>query len=170
MLCQSCGQYPATTLVKEISDGQLTQLHLCDACAQKLGIGSMVGLRMGFDSFLGDLFDAQSPISAEKRCKGCGSSFREISQTGKVGCAQCYQTFRKELTPLIRQLHGTVQYKGKRPTGSALQVVPPIQPMVMVEPATVEEKRRELQQAVQAQEFERAAELRDEIKEMEQHG
>lgn len=170
MLCQSCGERQATTLIKEISEGQLTQLHLCDACARKLGVGAFFGPGMDLGALLGGMMGAPADLPAEKRCECCGATFREIARAGKVGCAQCYFTFRKELTPTILKLHGTAQHRGKKPTGSALKLVPQVSPLVAVEVPELEEKKRQLQQAVEAQDYERAAVLRDEIKEMERHG
>ena len=74
------------------------------------------------------------------------------------------------IPPMIQRIHGAAQHKGKVPGGSALRVTDPNNQIVALEESPLDEKKRLLQQAVEAQDFERAAVLRDEIKEMEQHG
>lgn len=177
MICQVCGKKTATTHVKSVSNGKLTELHLCEDCAAQHGytnIFSDFGFAPG--SLLGGLFgfgepQKQSRVGAgEKplRCKKCGMSFSEIAKTGNVGCSECYNTFRTELIPIIRRIHGSSAHKGKTPVSSALKIADANTNIVAVSP--LDEKRAQLKKAIEAQEFEKAAELRDEIKEMEQNG
>lgn len=170
MTCQSCGQRAATTHIKTVINGQLTETHLCSQCAKKQGYGHMLSEWNGFGSLLGGLLSG-GPEAGEKRCPGCGASFRQISRSGKIGCGECYNTFRGELIPVIERVHGAARHRGKVPGGSALRV-PEQGGLMAVEekkPSKIEEKRQELKKAVEAQDFERAAVLRDEIKEMESH-
>jgi protein arginine kinase activator len=171
MMCQACGKKTATTHIKTIVNGKLTEYHLCSDCAKEKGyshfmndwnwnFGNMLG------GFMSNVFDTE-PVT---RCKTCGSSFEEITESGKVGCADCYQTFRRKLVPVIQRIHGTTRHKGKAPGSSALRVMEQAHPMVPVEETLLEEKKRLLKQAVEAQDFEQAAVLRDEIKEMENNG
>ncbi len=169
MICQVCGQRTATTHIKTLVNGQLTEAHLCAECAQKKGYSSMLSSWNGFGSLLGGLLGEVHPQEI-KRCPGCGASFREISQTGKIGCAQCYSTFRSQLLPVIQRIHGAAQHKGKMPGGSALRVAEPNHQLVAVEESPMEEKKRLLKRAIEAQDFEQAAVLRDQIKEMERNG
>lgn len=173
MTCQACGQRPATTHIKHIVNGQLTETHLCAHCAKKQGYGNILGDWSGFGSLLGGLL-GEVPSQEVKRCPGCGASFAEISKSGKIGCAQCYDTFRGQLLPVIRRIHGAAQHVGKAPGGSALRVTDPNRQMVasprQAAKADLEEKRRQLKEAIETQNFERAAVLRDEIKEAEQNG
>lgn len=168
MICQSCGQRTATTHIKTLVNGQLTETHLCAECAQKKGYGHMFQSWNGFGSLLGGLL-GEAPAKEVQRCPGCGASFQEISQTGKIGCAQCYSTFRSQLLPVIQRIHGAAQHKGKAPGGSALRVTEPNRQLVAVEESPIDEKKRLLKKAVEAQDFEQAAVLRDQIKEMEQN-
>lgn len=127
----------------------------------------------GFGSLLGGLL-GDAPSQEVKRCPSCGASFGEISKSGKIGCAQCYDTFRNQLLPVIQRIHGAAQHMGKIPGGSALRVTDPNRQMVasprQAENPELEEKRRQLKEAIDTQDFERAAVLRDEIKEAEQNG
>lgn len=171
MLCQMCGQHPATTHIKTIVNGKLTQAHLCDDCAKKQGYGNLFAdWGSGFGSLLSGFMGSAAPARQVTRCPGCGASFEDITRSGKIGCAECYHTFRGQLLPIIQRIHGTAQHKGKVPGSSALRVTDPNNKIVAVEETPLEEKKRLLKQAIETQDFERAAVLRDEIKELEQHG
>lgn len=171
MLCQMCGQHPATTHIKTIVNGKLTQAHLCADCAKKQGYGNLFAdWGSGFGSLLSGFMGSAAPARQVTRCPGCGASFEDITRSGKIGCAQCYHTFRGQLLPIIQRIHGTAQHKGKVPGSSALRVTDTNNKIVAVEETPLEEKKRLLNQAIETQDFERAAVLRDEIKELEQHG
>lgn len=171
MLCQMCGQHPATTHIKTIVNGKLTQAHLCADCAKKQGYGNLFAdWGSGFGSLLSGFMGSAAPARQVTRCPGCGASFEDITRSGKIGCAQCYHTFRGQLLPIIQRIHGTAQHKGKVPGSSALRVNDTNNKIVAVEETPLEEKKRLLKQAIETQDFERAAVLRDEIKELEQHG
>ena len=174
MMCQSCGQRTATTHIKTVINGQLTEAHLCSQCAKKQGYGNMLGDWSGFGSLLGGLLTGTETAAQEKRCPGCGASFRQIKGSGKIGCGECYNTFRTQLIPVIERIHGTVQHKGKIPGGSArmvqeknVQLANTGQKTVRVSEA--DRKRQELKAAIERQDFEQAAILRDQIKELESH-
>lgn len=171
MLCQMCGQHPATTHIKTIVNGKLTQAHLCADCAKKQGYGNLFAdWGSGFGSLLSGFMGSAAPARQVTRCPGCGASFEDITRSGKIGCAECYHTFRGQLLPIIQRIHGTAQHKGKVPGSSALWVTDTNNKIVAVEETPLEEKKRLLKQAIEVQDFERAAVLRDEIKELEQHG
>ena len=171
MLCQMCGQHPATTHIKTIVNGKLTQAHLCADCAKKQGYGNLFAdWGSGFGSLLSGFMGSAAPARQVTRCPGCGASFEDITRSGKIGCAECYHTCRGQLLPIIQRIHGTAQHKGKVPGSSALRVTDTNNKIVAVEETPLEEKKRLLKQAIETQDFERAAVLRDEIKELEQHG
>ena len=75
--------------------------------------------------------------------------------------------FHDRLMPTIHRIHGTAKHKGKVPGTSALRIVEPAGKIAVVEQSPIEKKRADLKAAIDAQNFERAAELRDEIREME---
>lgn len=177
MLCQSCHKNTATTHIKSIVNGELTEYALCSECAKKLGYNHFFGSFAddfvgGLGSLLGGFFGGEAANESVTRCRKCGASFEEISRSGKVGCAECYRTFRNQLLPSIQRIHGTANHRGKRPGTLAMQVVKKqeIVPTPAAEPkpkTPLEEKKEALQKAIQEQNFEQAAVLRDEIREME---
>ena len=92
MICQHCGKTPATTRIKRIVNGQLSETAICSDCARKMGYGPLLGdWSLPLGSLLGGLMEEEA--EPEIRCKGCGITFEEITRTGRVGCAQCFQTF-----------------------------------------------------------------------------
>lgn len=170
MLCQSCQKNTATTRIKSIINGELTEYALCPDCAKKLGYSNFFNdfTGLGLGSLLGSFFGTESPVPQIMRCEKCGSSFEEISRSGKVGCAVCYKTFRDRLLPSIQRIHGTAHHQGKRPGTMAIQVVK--KPEITAQPklSPLEEKKQAMQKAIEAQDFEQAAVLRDEIRAMEE--
>ncbi len=122
MLCQCCGKNPATTYIKTVSGGKLTEYALCPECALQLGCGNFfAGLGYRLDGIIGEFFGNEEE-NDEVRCRCCGSSFSDIVRSGRVGCAECYRTFYDRLLPIIRQIHGSDTHRGKRPGGSLPQV------------------------------------------------
>ena len=166
MLCEKCGKRQATTHIKKSINGVYGEHHYCSKCAAENGVESFpsfgaFGENGLFSSLLGLPFSAPAQRSASDavRCPSCGTSFAEISQSGRVGCAKCYDTFRKQLLPTVERIHGRATHVGKAP-----------------ETELTEEDKREmklselknkLNAAVEAQEYGQAAKYRDEIKEME---
>lgn len=125
-----------------------------------MGYGNlMTDLGRDFSSLLGGFFrDGDEEESDVLRCAGCGATFESIARSGKVGCAQCYQTFSGRLLPLIQQIHGNTRHRGKVPGGDLPQPRQQSQLAVM---------RRELRDAIDTENFEQAAELRDCIRLLE---
>ena len=163
--CDKCGAENANTHVKTIINGEFREYDLCSACAHKLGYSNpFADMESEFSHMLGSFFGNVLPARTQStRCEFCGSTYAEIANTGQVGCAHCYELFADRLNPSIVRIHGNAAHCGKHSKAAA---------QARAEHAeTKEEKLRRLQsqldEAIKQQEFERAAELRDEIKEME---
>ena len=165
MLCQSCGKRPANTHIKTIINGELTEHSLCSECAQKMGYGNSFFPSKTFDQFFSSFFGKNSLMGDTLRCPVCGASLSDISDTGKVGCADCYKTFLNQLMPSIQRMHGNTHHIGKIPMGTALQVVEQTEEKEPPkEKSEIEQYQEQLQTAIDEQNFELAAELRDKIK------
>ncbi len=123
MLCQRCKKNPASTYVRTVADGKLTEYALCAECAQQLGCGNpFAGLWYGFGEISHEFFKNKNGAADTLRCKCCGMSFNDIVRSGRVGCAECYHIFQQKLTPVIRQLHGSAVHSGKAPGADLPQV------------------------------------------------
>ncbi len=159
MLCQNCGKYEATTHVKRIINGESAEAHLCIDCAKALGYTDVFG---GFGNTFGDLLGSffnepqvATLSSRTVRCEKCGNTFNDIVNSGKIGCADCYTTFYDKLLPSLQRIHGKTRHEGKNPTV--------IKAEVNTQVDTLENLENELKIAIQEQNFEKAAELRDKI-------
>ena len=161
MLCQSCGKHPATTFIKKTINGETTEWHLCADCASKQGFGSVLN-GIGFDlgDFWGSLFaePAARSIADTVRCEGCGHSFREIAESGKAGCPECYTTYYDRLLPSIQRIHGKTKHTGKVPSGAGDG---------LKKEKEIDRLRRELSECIATQQYEKCASLRDRIRELE---
>jgi protein arginine kinase activator len=156
----------------EIIDDQMTELHLCEECAKDKG----TQMEKHFD--LSDLLagladmgtpDAQPVVYEKIKCPNCGMTYRDFKTIGQLGCGECYKAFRKSLLPLLKRIHGSTQYFGKTPLVTAAVKGKTHAQKANVASAAqqLQELRTKLQGAIQAEEFEEAARLRDKIKELE---
>ena len=163
MLCQNCGKYEAITHVKRIVNGESAEAHLCSDCAKALGYNDVFG---GFGNTFGDLlgsFFGEPQVSAISsrtiRCEKCGNTFNDIVNSGKIGCADCYTTFYDKLLPSLQRIHGKTRHEGKNPTIIKAEVT-------NVNP--IEDLEEQLRIAIDEQNFEKAAQLRDKINELKE--
>ena len=160
MRCDHCHEREAVVHLTQVTGTETTQVHLCEKCAAEKGIEPATAL---VKSPLGGLFAQLSAPGAldaggtELRCPRCGAGLADFRDAGRLGCAECWGTFAGPLTDLVRRLHGATRHTGE-------QYAPPgALPPAERSPQT-ERLREELREAVAAEDFERAARLRDEIK------
>ncbi len=170
MLCQKCKEKNASFHYTQNNNGHITEMHLCHECAKKSGLiedSNKIWSPFGFaeessmlDGLLGGIFStpSKSKFIETSVCPFCGMRLGEFTHNGKAGCAKCYTTFKNAVFPSIQKLHGNTKHAGKIPFGRTVK-------------KTKEEKRAELEQllkkAVAEQEYEKAAEYRDKIKELD---
>ena len=164
MLCQNCKKNEANTHIKRVINGEATQKHLCSSCAQRLGYDNFFSdFSFNLPSLFSSFFDDRNLLLSENkadRCEICGCSFEDIIKSGNVGCSNCYSKFYSKLQPSLQRIHGKVKHSGKVPSMSAK----PIE----VKETTAEDKiavlEKEMAKAIETQNFERAAVIRDELK------
>lgn len=156
--CDICGKNTAKIHSTKIVDGKAKTTHLCQECAHKQSAGKAIPLS-GILSGLFKIEEAAAPLGPKgmQTCEVCGQTYRSFKETGRLGCATCYDTFEKQLMPIIAQVQKGDRHIGKRPQGLAL---PSLEDRL-------DGLRRDLQRAVAKEEFERAAALRDEIRKLE---
>lgn len=165
MLCERCGKNQATIRLQQNINGSVSEQNLCPSCAAQLGFGGGF-METDMASLVGNLLGNQKTQASTQRCPSCGSSFGDIVATGKAGCSDCYRVFYDEFRPSIVRIHGDVGYKGKLPEGQREQV-PEDAADVPEEDSRIDQLKGKLQEAIDAQEYEEAAVLRDEIKRLE---
>lgn len=170
MLCQICNKNKATiTIVKIVGDNK-TEFKVCPECANSL-LGNSISylsfsqndIKELLDNYLSTfLLDQEGKRTTgfppELSCSNCGYTYNEFIQTGKLGCSQCYECFRDHINPLLNRLHGHSQHIG---------IVPLAFQEHLNSLKKIKEIRKELQQAIVKEEYEKAAKLRDMIREEE---
>ena len=171
MLCDNCGEREAAIHLTQIVDNAVTTMHLCEQCAAAKGVETGAGVaKFPLGDFLASLGKPGSAQAAEPgadaACPACGATLQDFRQTGRLGCAQCYTTFEGHLRDLLRRLHGSSQHVGERYAPAAAPTEPGAG--AGAGPArAVGELREQLRRAIETENFELAAELRDRLKVLE---
>jgi protein arginine kinase activator len=168
--CDQCREREAVIHLTQIVNEQVTTLHLCEKCAAEKGVespGSAVKTPLG--SFLAAMGKgAEQPPTARSAdtCPRCGASFQDFRETGRLGCPDCYRAFESPLRDLLRRLHGSTHHLGERYAERAAPPTPPPAPDLAVRPDAAD-LREQLRLAVETENFELAAELRDRLRVVE---
>lgn len=167
MQCQECGKKAATLHFTKIINGEKSEVHFCDGCAREKG-EFIPGTTNGFSihNLISGLLDfdtqSQNTLNSESKpslhCEECGLSYAQFSKIGRFGCSSCYQSFADRLDPLLRRVHGNTMHVGKVPrrSGSDIQAK-----------REVDRLKKELKACIEQEEFETAASIRDQIRQLE---
>jgi protein arginine kinase activator len=160
MLCDICNKNQATVHLTEIVDHQMTELHLCESCANQKS--EQMEQQFGLSDLLAGLAESAKPNQEKEevslKCKKCGLTYAEFKKVGRLGCSECYNAFKKYLGPLLKRIHGSNRHLGKSPIKET---------KLVKKSMDLDSLRQRLQKAIDAEEFEEAARLRDQIKELE---
>lgn len=159
MLCESCGKNEATLHYTKIINGQIEEKHLCEKCASKnydIDFENPFSMGKLFTGLIDSIQESKIPRE-EIKCPNCGLTYSAFRKEGKFGCNQCYQVFKNKLNPLIKGLHGHNNHRGKIPRSSNEKV------FLKREEDNL---KIQLENAVKEEEFEKAAVIRDKIKEL----
>ncbi|NJD10232.1 MAG: hypothetical protein FIB01_07240 [Gemmatimonadetes bacterium] len=159
MRCDDCGENEAILHVTKIENNQMHTYHLCEGCASAKGLEAAGAGEYPLTDFLEQVGRGTGGSASVGPCPYCGMKLEEFKKLGRLGCPQCYVAFAPHLTPLLRRLHGAVQHLGK--------VYLPPDPTRAQQQERLAGLRRKLDRAVQTEDFERAAELRDQIRALE---
>jgi len=173
MQCDLCGKNPATVHLTEIIDNQMTELHLCEVCAKEKS--EQMDQQFGLSDLLAGMVDvektaipAKEPGGVGLKCKNCGLTYNDFKEIGRLGCGECYVTFKQYLGPLLKRIHGSGTHVGKSILKEAAKEAPKasIKKKTAV-PVSLEDLRQALAQAIKQEAFEEAAKIRDQIKQLE---
>lgn len=162
MQCDICGKNPATVHLTEIIDEQMNELHLCEECARAKSI--QMEQQFGLGDLLAGLAEFEKPslkkeATIQLKCENCGLAYADFKKIGRLGCSECYNTFKKYLMPLLKKIHGSHFHTGKSSSRTKKASKKNID---------LSELRHQLQRAIEIEAFEDAARIRDQIKELEQ--
>ncbi len=161
MICVKCKKKPALMQLTIIKNGKKSELNLCEDCAKESVINSYM-----FENLITALFhianeDDTVLVKADNtaRCSHCGLTYGELSSSGKAGCDGCYEEFASLFSPVVKKIHGKTQHMGKS-ISSRKEEMRSRQEIVIL--------KEKLEEAVQNENYEKAAEYRDLIKSYKQ--
>jgi len=161
MQCDLCGKKKATVHLTEIIDEQMTEMHLCEECAREKSV--QMEQQFGLADLLAGLADFGKQTKEESKinakCENCGLTYDDFRKFGRLGCSECYNAFKAQLSTLLKKIHGSNQHFGKAPMRIPQEKRDEIQ--------VLQDLKNQLQQAISVEDFEKAAELRDKIRENE---
>ena len=168
MLCQKCSKKNASVHLTKIINGSKSEIYICEDCARENGeldfpMEGKFPLYQFFSGMMGittpESAEAVMPVEeAEMQCAACGLTYAQFGQIGRFGCDRCYDSFDRNILPLFRRLHGNQKHMGKIPAraGTHLKLR-----------KIIDQIKLELQKKVMDEDFEAAAELRDQVRALE---
>lgn len=155
--CQVCHNERATVHITDIVNGDRREIHICQTCAQSKGIIYKFQLTVQ-EALQGLLSPKQAKLQREmqaRKCPGCGLSFQELQAKVRLGCSQCLDTFQEWIAQFVERVHGASQHTGKTP--------PNLDHRRQRENRLLK-LRREMEEAIRKEDYERAAQIRDQLR------
>jgi protein arginine kinase activator len=172
MICQECKERPATFHFTKVINGEKTEVHICEHCAQENSELIMFNGSTGFslNTLLTGLLNIEAELHQNKdqnvfqsidelQCNRCKMTFSQFKKIGRFGCSNCYRTFNSYITPILRRVHGgNTVHAGKIPKriGGDIHIRKQIEGL-----------KNKIHDFILQEEFEQAAEARDEIRSLE---
>lgn len=183
MLCQRCNKNEANVRYTEIVNGEKREMMLCEECSHKLGLDNInFNMPIDFSSFFGGLLEDEAYSNQEfmplfqsvkeLKCDNCNMTYDEFISQGKFGCPECYDVFSSKIDSLLKRLHGSNKYKGRRALNNTTKEektvgVSPFEDPQKGKPTSKENKleklQKDLKKAIADERYEDAAKIRDEI-------
>ncbi|MDD3642107.1 MAG: UvrB/UvrC motif-containing protein [Candidatus Krumholzibacteria bacterium] len=160
MLCQFCKTRTATIHFTNVDGGDVQKIHICRQCAEEKGFEYLKKSNFEKHDLIAGLMDdpAAPPRSGHRtanRCPTCGRTYAAFSKSASLGCSKCYECFGADIAKVLKRIHGNARHLGKVPR------------RFCTDGATTRRRLKELRStlraAVESENYERAAELRDEI-------
>lgn len=167
MLCDNCLKNNATVHMTTFVNGQVKTVHLCGQCAAKKKT-AVVMPWFSFNDFMSAFYDEEEQ-TPDYKCSMCGTTLESFKKDGKLGCVNCYKVFEDSILPVIKGIHMNMTHTGKRP-GERVEMEPGKDSHEDVQQTRKEMLKAQLRQAVEVENFEEAARLRDEIALLEKEG
>ncbi|MDD2402854.1 MAG: UvrB/UvrC motif-containing protein [Clostridia bacterium] len=163
MECQKCKKRQANVHITQIINGKKIEKYLCEQCAneEKLNFELPKIPLYNLNNLLGVLFN--QPVVSDKStidnvCPNCKVSYNKIAESGHMGCSECYKYFALQLDPTLRKIHSANLHLGKIPKriGDSYRI-----------DREMFDLKQGLRQAIEGEEYEKAAEIRDRIRALE---
>ena len=158
MVCDICKKAEATVHLTQIVEGKMLKVDLCENCAKEKGVQEAAGFSLA-DLLVG--LGAAEEIKVESpgaQCPVCGFTQVDFKKTGRLGCSACWEAFEAGLASLLKAMHKGDHHLGKVPTKAM---------HTLVLSGKIRELSEQLEKAVREEKYEDAAQVRDEIRELE---
>ncbi len=162
MKCEKCEKREATVHLTEIKEGAKKEMHPCEQCASEKGLPGKT--HFSISDLLAGITTASQKKQTQKeqkevRCSSCDLTLSQFQSSGRFGCADCYESFKDDILPLVQKIHDSRQHVGKMPKRVTRKV------------SMLTEVRRlqlDLRKVVKSEEYEKAVAIRDQIKTLEE--
>lgn len=158
MICEECKVNEASYTVSVMVGDEVVTRHLCGDCMAKMNMDVASGnIKSLLSSILSAITGNDTPEAQRREivCPRCRTTLSQFTRTGRLGCPACYEAFREQLQPMLLQIHGRVQHAGRQPLCSE---------DAQRTRSRQEELTRRMEQAVAIEDFETAAQLRDQLR------
>jgi protein arginine kinase activator len=162
MMCELCKKNAATVFLTQIVEGKMKKVDLCEPCSKEKGLDDTPGFALA-DLLMGVAQKEPVPeaplVEAVVKCPTCGFTQEDFKKSSRLGCSECYAAFGQGLETLLKGMHKGTRHVGKIP-GTAQRVKDPTERLKALQ--------RRLEKSVAEENFEQAAGLRDEIRQLKQ--
>jgi protein arginine kinase activator len=175
MICDFCKKNIATVHLIRVQNDNVEKVNICSECARDFSFFSEDDFYKDLSNILSKIFQSDADtvydsevhqslqnleIKKNRSCPFCGTDLKSIKKQGKMGCPHCYNEFRSILLPIIKAIHQDTKYRGK---------MPETMPRQMKLEKSISDLRNRLQREIFIENFEEAARIRDEIKQLEKN-
>ena len=174
MLCEHCNKREANVKYTQIINGEKRQMLLCSSCAKEMGIDNLsFDMDVNLSNFFGDLlgeYEKEAFPSLigtnELKCSNCQMTYDEFQRNGKMGCSHCYEAFSDKIDPLLKRLHGSTKYVGRKSKSNIEDVKTKDSQNGKLE--EIEKLKEKIKELIKEENYEEAAKIRDKIKKLEE--
>lgn len=186
MLCQKCNKNEANVKYTEIINGEKKEMMLCEECSHELGLDNInFNMPIDFSSFFGGLLEDEEYNSPEfmplfqkvkeLKCDNCNMTYDEFINQGKFGCPECYDVFSTKIDSILKRLHGSNKYLGRKALRSTTnesktskeEIKEKKENAKNTKDNKIEKLQEDLKKAIADERYEDAAKIRDEIKKID---
>jgi protein arginine kinase activator len=150
MMCEICGSEDGRIKYTKVINGEKVEFFICEDCAKQKGFKPLIA-----SSDEEDTIGEKQKGSKKYKCSRCGWKLIDIEKKAKIGCPNCYKTFKTQLISILGELHGESKHKGKSPVHDKRK---------LILRRRIREVKKALDDALKKEEYQLAAELRDKIK------
>ncbi len=158
MKCEICGLRDAVIHIRQIQKSHSQELHICEECAQEKGLLREEESELSISNLLSGLIEGKETTGGEETpeaCPRCGMKASEFRKRGRLGCAECFTAFQREVRSMLSQMAGRTHHTGKLPRREA---------SASLAAPDKEAIATELRDAIDREDYETAALLRDRLR------